>query len=63
MRRKRNTAGVAVTVLTAVFAVAIAFIVKDTVLKDSRWAGVIFWGIIILVGGAGGILAGRFLGR
>ena len=63
MRRKRNTAGVAVTVLTAVVAVAIAFIVKDTVLKDSRWAGVIFWGIIIIVGGAGGILAGRFLGR
>ena len=63
MRRRRNTAGIVVTVLTAVFAVAIAAIVKDTVLKDSRWAGVIFWGIIILVGGAGGILAGRFLGR
>lgn len=64
--RKKGTSPLAVLLLAlaAVLGMIIAFIVKSIpAIALSRWSGLIFWLVFILIAGIGGFLIGKFINR
>ena len=64
MRRRIHPLAVIVFIATVAAAVALAFFVKDRIPYDLRqWDDLIFWAVIIVVGGIGALLSGKLFGR
>ena len=64
MRRGINPLAVIMLLASGVLAFAVAILVRHILPKALMgWSGLIFWGIVILIGGFGAILAGRFINR
>ena len=47
-------------IILLIIAVIAAFILPGEL---KRWSDLIFWGIVIIIGGGGALLAGRLCGR
>jgi hypothetical protein len=59
-----NPLGVLVMIMCVILAFVIAGVVKGA-LPDSveKYSNLIFWGVVIVVGGVGSLLSGKFFGR
>lgn len=60
MKKRKNMKSILLMVVAVMVAFVIAFAVKS-VLPESmaKWSSIIFWGIVIVIGGVGAFLAGR----
>lgn len=60
MKRRNSLKSTLLMVAAVIAAFVIAFIVKS-ILPESveKWSGIIFWGIVVVVGGIGAFLAGK----
>lgn len=64
MRRGIHPLSIVLFIVAVVAAFALAFFVRGILPEElERWSDLIFWGIVIVVGGAGALLAGRLFGR
>ena len=64
MRRGINPLAVVFLIGAVIAAFVLAFYVRGILPEEwERWSDLIFWGIIVVVGGAGALLAGRLFGR
>ena len=64
MRRQMNPLAVIVMILIAIAAFIIAFIVKGHLSESvEAFKGLIFWGIVVVIGGGGAVLSGKFMNK
>ena len=64
MRRGRNPLAILLLLVILTVAIALAFFVKGILPEHlSQWSSLIFWGIIVVIGGIGAVLAGKLGGR
>lgn len=64
MKRGINPIAVIVMIIAAVAAIAAALLVRNALPPEaSQYKGLVFWGIIIGIGGGGALLAGRHLNK
>lgn len=64
MRRGMNPLAVLMLIASAVVAFGAALIVRQFIPDSiSEWSGLIFWGMVILLGGIGAIVSGKFINR
>ncbi|MDD6667753.1 MAG: hypothetical protein PUE58_07370 [Lachnospiraceae bacterium] len=64
MRRGTNPLAVLLMVVIFIVSIVVAFIVRN-VLPDSvsNFKDLIFWGIVIVIGGVGGVLIGKNMNK
>lgn len=64
MRRGMNPLAILLLIVILAAAIAFAFFVKGILPEHlSQWSNLIFWGILIAIGGIGAVLAGKLGGR
>ena len=64
MRRGMNPLAVLMLIATTVIAFVAATVVRHFLPEAvSAWSGFIFWGIVILLGGIGAVISGKFMNR
>jgi|UPI0004828332 hypothetical protein len=64
MRRQMNPVAVIVMILITIAAFIIAFIVKGHLPESvEAFKGLIFWGIVVVIGGGGAVLSGKFMNK
>lgn len=64
MRRGTNPLAVLLMVVVFVVAIVAAFIVRNVLPTSvSQFKDLIFWGIVILIGGVGGVLIGKNMNK
>ena len=64
MRRGINPLAVVVMTLIAIAAFVVAFLVKGHLPENLyNFRGLIFWGIVIVLGGGGALFSGKFFNR
>ncbi|MFR6332865.1 MAG: hypothetical protein ACLUOI_31585 [Eisenbergiella sp.] len=64
MRRGIHPLAIVLLIVAVIAAFVLAFFVRGILPEElERWSELIFWGIVIVVGGAGALLAGRLFRR
>lgn len=64
MRRGIHPLAIVLLIVAGIAAFVLAFFVRGILPEElERWSELIFWGIVIVVGGAGALLAGRLFRR
>lgn len=64
MRRGTNPLAVLLMVVVFVVAIVVAFIVRNVLPASvSHFKDLIFWGIVIAIGGIGGVLVGKNMNK
>ena len=64
MKRGINPIAVIVMIIAAAAAIVIGLLVQNSLPPESsQYKGLVFWGIVIGIGGGGALLAGRQLNK
>ena len=64
MRKGIRPLAIILLIIAVIAAFVLAFFVKGILPGElKRWSDLIFWGIVIIIGWGGALLAGRLCGR